>query len=259
MVSDGILYFDTHVHLDDEKYNDDREEIIDYIQNEGVALAVNIGADMPSSRESVRLAEKYAFLYAAVGVHPYDVGMLTENDMNELRELAKNKKVVAIGEIGLDYHTDEPERDIQKKWFARQIELARELNLPYIVHDRDAHSDTYEIIKQSGYFSGILHCFSGSAEFAKQVIDLGFYIAIGGTVTFKNAKKVKEAAAVIPKDRLLTETDCPYLAPEPHRGTRNNPAYVKYVLKTLAEIRGESELDLAKTCMENGKRIFGIE
>lgn len=252
------MYFDTHVHLDDEKYNNDREEVIEHIRKEGVSCVVNIGADIESSKKSAELASKYDFIYASVGVHPYDVGNLTEDDMLILRKLSANKKVVAIGEIGLDYSTDEPSKDVQKKWFARQIELAKELNLPYIVHDRDAHLDTYEILKASGYTNGVLHCFSGSAEFAKQILDLGFYIAFGGTVTFKNAKKVKEAAKVIPPERLLLETDCPYLAPEPNRGKRNDPSQVKHVAAYLAELRGENEDELIKMCTENGKRIFGI-
>lgn len=253
------MYFDTHAHLDDEKFDADREEIIEHIKSEGVSLVVNIGADMESSKTTVELAEKYDFIYAAVGVHPYDEPDLTDDDILELRQLAKSEKVVAIGEIGLDYHFPDTDKEGQKEGFRKQIALAKELNLPYVVHDRDSHQDCYDIIKESGYFRGVMHCFSGSSEFAKQMTDLGFYISFAGTVTFKNAKKVKEAAKTVPLDRILIETDCPYLSPEPNRGKRNNPANVRYTAEVLAEIKGISLDEMAKITMENGKRFYGIE
>lgn len=253
------MYFDTHAHLDDEKFDADREEIIEHIKSEGVSLVVNIGADMESSKTTVELAEKYDFIYAAVGVHPYDEPDLTDDDISELKQLAKSVKVVAIGEIGLDYHFPDTDKEGQKEGFRKQIALAKELNLPYVVHDRDSHQDCYDIIKESGYFRGVMHCFSGSSEFAKQMTDLGFYISFAGTVTFKNAKKVKEAAKTVPIDRILIETDCPYLSPEPNRGKRNNPANVRYTAEVLAEIKGISLDEMAKITMENGKRFYGIE
>ena len=207
----------------------------------------------------MELSKKYDFIYAAVGVHPYDAPFLKESHIEELRNLAENEKVVAIGEIGLDYHFPDTDREGQKEGFTKQLKLAKELNLPYIIHDRDSHQDCYDIIKESGYFNGVMHCFSGSSEFAKQMLSLGLYISFAGTVTFKNANKVKEAAKVVPLDKLLIETDCPYLSPEPFRGKRNNPSMVKYTLSEIAEIKGVSVEELAKITMENGKRFFNIK
>lgn len=253
------MLFDTHAHLDDEKYAQDRDEIIKYIKDEGVSLVVNVGADMESSHTTLDLAKEHDFIYASVGVHPYDAPYLTETDINVLKDMAKHKKVVAIGEIGLDYHFPDTDKEGQKRGFKRQIELAKELNLPYIVHDRDSHQDCYDIIKESGYFRGVMHCFSGSCEFAKLMLNLGFYISFAGTVTFKNAKKVIKAAKTVPLERLLIETDSPYLAPVPYRGERNNPANVKKTLEAIAEIKGVSADILEKITMENGKRFFGID
>ena len=253
------MLFDTHAHLDDEKFALDRDEVIKKANDEGVSLIVNVAADMESAVTTLDLAEKHSFIYAAVGVHPYDAPYLKEEDISKLKEMAKNEKVVAIGEIGLDYHFEDTDKEGQKRGFKRQIELAKELRLPYIVHDRDSHQDCFDIIKQSGYFRGVMHCFSGSAEFARQMINLGFYISFAGTVTFKNAKKVIEAAKVVPLDRLLIETDSPYLSPVPHRGERNNPLNVRKTLETIADLRGISYDELEKMTMENGKRFFGIK
>lgn len=252
------MLFDTHAHLDDERFDTDREDIIDYIKKEGISLLCNIGADMEGSKKSVELAKQHDFIYAAVGVHPYDAPELTGEDLEELKSLAQNEKVVAIGEIGLDYHFEETDKEGQKEGFRKQLELARKLKLPYIIHDRDSHKDCYDIIKEVGYFNGVMHCFSGSGEFAKQMVDLGLYISFAGTVTFKNAKKVKEAAQVVPLDKILIETDCPYLSPEPHRGKRNNPANVRLVCEMLAEIKGISFEEMARITMENGKKFFGV-
>ena len=253
------MLFDTHAHLDDEKFALDRDEVIKKANDEGVSLIVNVAADMESAVTTLDLAEKHSFIYAAVGVHPYDAPYLKEEDISKLKEMAKNEKVVAIGEIGLDYHFEDTDKEGQKRGFIRQIELAKELKLPYIVHDRDSHQDCFDIIKESGYFRGVMHCFSGSAEFARQMINLGFYISFAGTVTFKNAKKVIEAAKVVPLDRLLIETDSPYLSPVPHRGERNNPLNVRKTLETIADLRGISYDELEKITMENGKRFFGIK
>lgn len=252
------MYFDTHTHLDDEKFDSDRELVIENLKKEGVSLAVNVGADLVSSKNSIALAERYEFIYAAVGVHPNEVGEMRDTDLESLKDLAQHEKVVAIGEIGLDYYYDEPERDVQKIWFEKQLQLAQSLNMPYIVHDRDAHQDTLEIIKKVGYFNGVMHCFSGSCEMAKIMLDLGFYISIAGQVTFKNAPKVKEVAKMIPTDRLFIETDSPYLTPEPHRGERNNSANVKFTCAKIAELKGISTEELAKATLENGKKFYGI-
>lgn len=253
------MYFDTHAHLDDGRFSEDREAVIKAIFDSGVSFVVNVGADMEGSRESVQLASQYEGIYAAVGIHPYDAQNMTENDIVALRELAKDEKVVAIGEIGLDYHYDEADKEKQKEWFLRQIKLAEELNLPYIVHDRDAHADTLDIIRKSGYFRGVMHCYSGSSEMARELLDLGFYISFAGPVTFKNGKKAKEAAVSVPNDKLLIETDSPYLSPEPHRGERNDSSKVRFVAKTIAELKGITEDELAGITLENGKRFFGIE
>lgn len=252
------MYFDTHTHLDDEKFDPDRELVIENLKKEGVSLAVNVGADLTSSKNSIALAEQYDFIYAAVGVHPNEVGEMQDEDLETLADMAKHEKVVAIGEIGLDYHYDEPGRDVQKLWFEKQLRLAQTLNMPFIVHDRDAHQDTLELLKKVGYYNGVMHCFSGSCEMAKILLDLGFYISIAGQVTFKNAPKVKEVAKMVPADRLFIETDSPYLTPEPHRGERNNSANVKFTCAKIAELKGICAEELAKITLENGKKFYGI-
>ncbi len=252
------MYFDTHTHLDDEKFDPDRELVIENLKKEGVSLAVNVGADLTSSKNSIALAEQYDFIYAAVGVHPNEVGEMQDEDLETLADMAKHEKVVAIGEIGLDYHYDEPGRDVQKLWFEKQLRLAQALNMPFIVHDRDAHQDTLELLKKVGYYNGVMHCFSGSCEMAKILLNLGFYISIAGQVTFKNAPKVKEVAKMVPADRLFIETDSPYLTPEPHRGERNNSANVKFTCAKIAELKGISAEELAKVTLENGKKFYGI-
>lgn len=252
------MFFDTHTHLDDKKFDDDREEVIKKIKDSGVTLAVNIGADMKSSSESVRLSEKYDFLYAAVGVHPCDTDKMTDDDLKTLESYTKHKKVVAIGEIGLDYYWDDVPRETQKKWFKKQLELAKKLDMPYIIHDRDAHADVIEIIKDVGYYSGVMHCFSGSPEMAEIMLKLGLYISIAGQVTFKNAQKVKEVAKNVPLERLLIETDSPYLTPEPFRGKRNDSANVRYTCEKIAEIRGMTTEELAKITLLNGKKFYRI-
>lgn len=252
------MFFDTHTHLDDEKFDTDRDELMASLKDEGLSLAVNIGANIPTSKASIALAEKYDFIYAAVGVHPNDTGDMSDDDLATIEELAKHEKVVAIGEIGLDYHYDEPEPEVQKVWFEKQLRLAQKLNMPYVVHDRDAHADVLQIIKKVGYYNGVMHCFSGSYEFARQVTDLGMYVSIAGTVTFKNAPKIQEVAKTVPLDKLLIETDSPYLTPEPYRGKRNNSGYVKYTAAKIAELRGMDVVEIAKITTENGKRFYNI-
>ncbi len=252
------MYFDTHTHLDDDKFSEDREQIIEEIRRAGVSLAVNVGSGIPESESSIALAQAYDFIYAAVGVHPGNTGTMTEEDLEKIRTMASHEKVVAIGEIGLDYYYDEPERDVQKYWFEKQLLLAKELEMPYIIHDREAHGDTIEIVKKVGYGNGVMHCFSGSCEMAKIMMDMGFYISIAGQVTFKNAPRLQEVAAFVPPERLLIETDSPYLTPAPHRGQRNNSAYVAYTCAKIAEIKGMDAMELAKITLENGKKFYGI-
>ena len=256
------MLFDSHSHLNDERFDEDREELINSLKAKGVDLVLNPGACIETSKSSVDLANKYDFIYAAVGVHPHDVGEMTEEDIETLRKLAlENEKVKAIGEIGLDYYYDNSPREIQKKWFKRQIELANELKLPIIIHDRDAHGDTFEIIKntKSPEIGCVLHCYSGNVELAKEYVKMGCYISIPGTVTFKNNKKTREVAKEIPLEYLLIETDSPYMAPEPHRGKRNDPSLVQFVADKIAQEKGISYEQVCKATKENAKRFFNIK
>ena len=256
------MLFDSHAHLNDERFDEDREELINSLKAKGVDLVLNPGACIETSKSSVDLANKYDFIYAAVGVHPHDVGEMTEEDIETLRKLAlENEKVKAIGEIGLDYYYDNSPREIQKKWFKRQIELSNELKLPIIIHDRDAHGDTFEIIKntKSPEIGCVLHCYSGNVELAKEYVKMGCYISIPGTVTFKNNKKTREVAKEIPLEYLLIETDSPYMAPEPHRGKRNDPSLVQFVADKIAQEKGISYEQVCKATKENAKRFFNIK
>ena len=256
------MLFDSHAHLNDERFDEDREELISSLQEKGVDLVVNPGACIKTSIESIELANKYDFIYAAVGVHPHDVGELDDTAIDILRKLAtENEKVVAIGEIGLDYYYDNYPREVQKEWFKKQIELANELKLPIIIHDRDAHGDTFEIIKnyKSPEIGCVLHCYSGNVELAREYVKMGCYISLSGTVTFKNNKKTKEVAREIPLDRLLIETDSPYMAPTPHRGKRNDPSLVQFVADTIAIEKGISYEKVCEATKENAKRFFGIK
>lgn len=251
-------FIDSHAHLDDERFDEDREELIESLCGNGIEAVLNPGADLSTSRAAVSLAEKYPFIYAAVGCHPHDSKFMNDDTMNIFKELAKNKKVVGIGEIGLDYYYDNSDRETQKTWFREQIRLAKELDLPYIVHDRDAHEDVFKIMKEEHYSGtrGILHCYSSSVEMAKEFVKLGFYISLGGPVTFKKAKTPKMVAKEIPLDKLLIETDCPYLTPEPFRGKRNEPKYVKYVAEEIARIKEVSIDVIAEKTKENFKKLF---
>lgn len=253
------MLFDSHAHYDDARFDADRYEILDMMQENNVGLIMNACASMEDIDTITALCARYSFVYGAVGVHPSDCGTLTEADMERLAEESKNEKIKAIGEIGLDYYYDDVPHEIQKKWFARQIELAKELGMPIIVHDRDAHADTMDILRACGADRGVLHCFSGSREMAREVLDLGLYVAFGGTLTFKNARRAVEAAQYCPLDRILIETDSPYLAPVPMRGQRNSSLFVHYVAEKLAEIKGESVEEVERITFENAKKCFGIE
>ena len=254
------MYFDTHAHYDDEKFDLDRDEAIRRAYSEGVLYIVNIGANIESSKKSVELADKYDFMYAAVGVHPEEVGLLPDNYIDVLEDLVNNNrdKVVAIGEIGLDYYCSCVPKELQKKFFIEQVDLAKRVDLPIVIHSRDAHKDTLDIIKNENITRGILHCFSGSQEMADEVLKRGLYIAIGGVVTFKNAKKIVEVIKNVPIDRLLIETDLPYLAPEPLRGKRNESGNLKYIVEKISEIKDMLPEDVARITMENAKKLYGV-
>lgn len=254
-----ILYFDTHAHYNDEAFDSDRAQVLGAVHDSGVELMVNAGNDLATSLAAMRLSEEYEFVYAAVGWHPEDARTFDEVKSPELiRSWLKNSKVRAIGEIGLDYHYDEPERDVQRRVFCKQMELARELNMPVVIHDRDAHADSLGIVKQFPNVCGEFHCYSGHAEMAKQLIDMGWYLGIGGVVTFKNAHKVVDVVKMCPVDRILIETDCPYLAPAPFRGKRNDSRYLSYTVAKIAEIKGMEPDEIAKITLDNGRRLFGI-
>ncbi|MCM8901365.1 TatD family hydrolase [Caldicoprobacter algeriensis] len=255
------MLFDTHAHLEDERFDEDREQLIEELPEKGVVYVINVGSTLETSRMSVELAAQYPFIYAAVGVHPHEVSQMSREDLDALEAIARSDKVVAIGEIGLDYYYDFSPRELQREWFARQIDLAYSLGLPIIIHDREAHADVLDILKakRDRILGGVMHCYSGSWEMAKDFMDLGLYISLGGPVTFKNAKRTVEVAQKIPLDRLVIETDSPYLAPTPHRGKRNNPAYVRLVAEKIAEVRGMTFEEIAEATLNNAKKLFKIQ
>lgn len=256
------MYIDSHVHLDDSRFDLDRDNLIRTLKDNKVELVINIGADEDSSERSVELADRYENIYAVVGVHPHSAKDLEGRDLSSIIKMLENDKVVAIGEIGLDYYYDNSPRDFQKKWFKEQINLALRLNKPVVIHSRDADKDTFDIIKsgvEEGGLTGVMHCYSGSVELAKEYLKLGFYISLGGPVTFKNARVPKEVAKEVALDRLLIETDCPYLSPEPYRGKRNEPMFVSYVAEEIAKIKGISIEEVAQVTTQNAKKLFGIK
>ncbi|MFO1441938.1 TatD family hydrolase [Bacillus sp. Bva_UNVM-123] len=254
------MYFDTHAHLNADQYQEDLQEVIDRALVEGISRIVVVGFDRPTIKKAMELAEQFEFIYASVGWHPVDAIDMKDEDIVWIEELAGHPKVVALGEMGLDYYWDKSPKDIQKQVFRRQIQLAKKVKLPIIIHNRDATADIVEILREEGAneVGGIMHCFSGSPEIAKECVEMNFYISLGGPVTFKNARKPKEVAAAIPLDKLLIETDCPYLAPHPYRGKRNEPSYVKLVAEQIAEIKQISIEEVASVTTENAKKLFGI-
>lgn len=253
------MIFESHAHYDSQQFDDDRDALLNSMQENGVGTIINSAADWDSVTEVVELAEKYPFVYAAVGMHPDEVGDLNEERFAFMKSQCQKEKVVAVGEIGLDYYWDNESHDTQKKWFIRQLELARELDLPVIIHSRDAAADTLEIMKEHAKgLRGVIHCFSYSKELAREYVKMGFYIGIGGVVTFKNGKKLKEIAEEIPLDRILLETDCPYLAPVPFRGKRNSSLYIPYIAQEIANLKGITYEEVVAQTEENGKRLFGI-
>lgn len=252
--------FDTHAHYDDDAFNEDRDQVIESIKENGVIGVLNCGASMDGAKQSVELANKYEMFYAAVGVHPEHADELTEENLLTIKELANNPKVKAIGEIGLDYYWEEnPPREVQKDAFRKQMKLAEELSLPVVIHDRDAHQDTLEIMKEFPNVTGVVHCFSGSVEFARECIKLGYYIGFTGVLTFKNAKKLVEVCKDISLDKMLVETDCPYMAPTPFRGKRNQSNYIENIIDVMADIKGLTGEEMNKILLENTKSLFRVD
>ncbi len=254
------MIFETHAHYDDEAFNEDRQQLLDSMKEAGIGNIVNIGANMASSRASVELAHKYDFIYATVGVHPSDTEELDDDKLEELRSLSRDERCLAIGEIGLDYYWPEPDHDLQKKWFRRQIALAKEEKLPIVIHSRDAAADTLTILKEENAAEngGVVHCFSYSLEVAKQCVDMGFYIGVGGVITFKNGRKLKETVEMLPLENIILETDSPYLAPTPYRGKRNCSLYLPLVVDAVAEIKGVTAEEVIRITEENAKKMYRI-
>lgn len=252
--------FDTHAHYDADQFASDREAVLAALPGAGVGLVVDPGCDVASSRQAAALAERFDHVYAAVGIHPEDCAGCTDADFGVIRELCRREKVVAVGEIGLDYYWKEnPPRDFQEQVFRRQIELALELDLPVIIHDREAHGDSLRIVLDYPGLRGVFHCFSGSPEMAQELLKRGWYLGFDGPITYKNAKRAPEVAAVTPLERIVIETDAPYMAPVPFRGKRNDSRYLPYVVEKLAEWKGVTPEELTEITWQNGKRLFGLE
>lgn len=254
-----MTLYDTHAHFDDPAFDADRHALLQSMGDMGVNLINNIGCDVPTSRASIALAEQYPFVYATVGHWPGNTYQMNEEMLETYRTLATHPKVVAIGEIGLDYHYEDTPREVQQYWFDRQMALADDLGLPVVIHEREAHEDGLKIVRKwADKVPGVFHCFSGSAEMAREIVKLGWYVSFTGVLTFKNARRALEAAAAVPLDRLMIETDSPYMAPTPYRGKRNNSGYVGKVAEKLAEVKGITPDEAAHITMENGIRFFRI-
>lgn len=253
------MLFDSHAHVDDSRFDEDRNEVIKRAAEAGLVGILNAGACMESSARSIALAQEHDMVYAAVGIHPHDAKEAKDHDYEQLAVWSSLAKVVAIGEIGLDYYYDMSPRDVQQQVFVRHIDVARQMGKPIIIHDRDAHGDVMTILKKEAKgLTGVLHCFSGSLEMAKEVIKMGFYVSFAGPVTYAKDGKLKEVAAAVPLERILVETDCPYLTPQPYRGRRNEPAHVKFTAEEVARVRGMDFEALAEAATANTKRLFGI-
>lgn len=254
------MIFDSHAHYDDEAFDGDREEVLASLRENGIGIVVNVGASLEGTKRTVQLTQKYPFVYGAAGVHPDEVGELNEERFLWLREQCMQEKIVAVGETGLDYYWDKENHELQKKWFIRQLRLAKELELPVIVHSREAAADTMEILKQeyNAQTRVVIHCYSYFVEMAREYLKMGYYLGIGGVLTFKNAKKLKEVVCEAPLERLLLETDCPYLAPVPHRGERNDSRYLSYVAEALASLKGCSVEEVIRVTEENARSFYGI-
>ncbi len=256
-----IPIFDTHAHYDDEAFDEDREILLARLPREGIARVVNIGASLDTSRKALELANRYDYVYCAVGVHPSETGSLNQEAFEQLKGLCASPGCVAVGEIGLDYYWEEPDPEIQKEWFVRQMDLARELSLPVVIHSRDAAKDTVDLMRAAGAkeIGGVIHCYSYSKETARIFLDMGFVFGIGGVLTFKNARKLKETVEYLPMDRIVLETDCPYLAPVPFRGRRNSSLNIPYVIAAIAQIKGITEEEVREHTWKNAHRLYGLQ
>lgn len=254
------MIFESHAHYDDKAFDEDREALLEGLKENGIGYVINIGANIETTRNTIGLAEKYPFIYGAVGVHPSDTDELDEKNFAWLKKQCAHPKIVAVGEIGLDYYWDEPDKKIQKLWFKRQLDMARETKLPVIIHSRDAAKDTLDIMKaaNAGEMGGVIHCFSYTKEIAREYLDRNYYFGIGGVITFPNAKKLVEAVKYIPMNRILLETDCPYLAPEPYRGWRNQSSYISLAAERLAEIKEMTKEEVLRQTLQNAKDFYRI-
>lgn len=254
------MLFDTHAHYDDSRFDGDREALLRSMPGKNVGLIVNPGCDLPTSRTAVALAQQFDFVYAAVGIHPENCADFELSQIDALRALAQEPKVVAIGEIGLDYYwAENPPKEHQQEVLRQQLLLAQELSLPVIIHDRDAHADTLSIVREFPTLRGVFHCFAGSVEMARELLAMGWMLSFNGAATFKNARKAPEVIAAVPMDRLMIETDAPYLTPVPHRGERNDSSFVRFVAEKIAQIKGCTPQEVEQITLENGKRFFGIQ
>lgn len=253
------MIFDTHAHYDDKQFDEEREEILNAMTEGGVGTIVNSGATLASCKKTVELADKYPFIYASVGVHPDEVGTLNEETFTDLKALYQNEKVVAVGEIGLDYYWDKESHEVQKEWFIRQLNLARELKLPVVIHSREAAADTFEILKEhAADLTCDIHCYSYSVEMAREYVKMGYYIGVGGVVTFSNAKKLKQVVAETPLTQILLETDCPYLAPTPNRGKRNSSLNLPFVVNQIAQLKGVTSEEVIEQTEKNAKKFYQL-
>ena len=253
-----MTFIDSHAHYNNKQFNPDRSNLLKALPEKGVELIINVGYDLPSSRASIKLAEEYPHVYASVGVHPHDAKSLTDKGLEILKNLCKHEKVIALGETGLDFYHNFSPADVQRKWFAHQLELAHEIDMPVIIHSRDANDEVFAIIEKSSVRQGVIHSFSGDATLAAAYVEMGFYIGISGVVTFDKATTLKQAVATIPLERILMETDAPYLTPVPYRGKRNESPYLVYVAREIAEIKGTSPEEVCRQTSENVKKLFKI-
>lgn len=254
------MIFDSHAHYDDAKFDKDRDTLLNSLKEQGIGYVVNVGASIATTQKSIELAKQYDFIYATVGVHPNETQELNQENFQQLKEQTKYEKVVAIGEIGLDYYWDEPARSTQKEWFEKQLTLAKEVELPVIIHSRDAAKDTLEMMKSNHAetISGVVHCFSYGIEMAKEFLNMGYYLGIGGVITFSNAKKLKEVVEYAPLEQIILETDCPYLAPAPNRGKRNDSGNIPYIAKEIANLKQVAYEEVVSITEQNAKSLYRI-
>lgn len=254
------MIFESHAHYDDEVFDEDREELLASFREKGIGTVINVGASLAGCKETVELTRQYPFIYGAIGIHPSEVGELHEDNFADLEKWCFLDKIVAVGETGLDYHWPEPDPALQKEWFERQLVLARQVKLPVIVHSREAAKDTLEIMQahRAGEIGGVIHCFSYAKEMAREYLNMDFYFGIGGVITFKNSKKLKEAVEYIPMEKILLETDSPYLAPEPNRGRRNSSLNLPYVAQAIADLKGISYEEVVQITEQNARKLFGL-